>query len=96
MKDETQRDCFELTVNLLTDKGAKYIAAVIKLYKSELIRSEGERLVLSLSKCIDSEGFCEVKVDQVTAIKTGKNIAPYDRKSTLQRDLPYRKETPDI
>lgn len=85
LKDETQRDCFELTVNLLTDKGAKYIAAVIKLYKAELVRSEGERLVLSLSKCIDTEAFCEVKVDQVKAIKTGKSIAPYDRKSTLQR-----------
>jgi hypothetical protein len=37
-----------------------------------------------------------VKVEQVTAIKTGKGIAPYDRKSVLQRELPYRKETQDI
>lgn len=84
LKDDTQADCFELTVNLLTDKGAKYIAGVIKLYKSELVRSEGERLVLSLSKCIDSEAFCEVKVDQVIGTKPNRN-APFDKKSVLQR-----------
>jgi len=45
--------------------GSKYIAGVIKLYHSEMVRSEGEKLVLSLSKCIDSQAFCEIKVDQV-------------------------------
>jgi hypothetical protein len=53
-------------------------------------------LVLSLSKCIDSEAFCEVKVDQVNGLKSNKNVAPYDRKSTLQRDMPYRKENKDV
>lgn len=84
LRDETQRDCFELTVSLLTDKGAKYIAGVIKLYKAELMRSEGERLVLSLSKCIDPEAFAEVRVDQVNSSRPNRN-APYDRKSTLHR-----------
>ena len=41
--------------------------------------------MLSLPKFIDSEAFCEVKVDKVTAIKSGKGFAPYDRNSTLQR-----------
>jgi hypothetical protein len=89
LKDSTNKDCFELTVNLLTDKGAKYIAGIIKLYQSEMVRSEGEKLVLSLSKCIDTEAFCEVKVDMVNANKINKNV-PYDRKSALQRDVPIR------
>ena len=54
-----------------------------------MVRSEGEKIVLSLSKCIDTEAFCEIKIDKVVAKITSKN-APYDRKSTLQRDVPNR------
>ena len=53
LTDSFSKDHFELTIDLLTDKGAKYIAGVVKLYQAEMIRSEGERLVLSLAKCID-------------------------------------------
>lgn len=41
LKDPQDKECFELTVNLLTDKGAKYIAGIVKLYHSEMLRSEG-------------------------------------------------------
>lgn len=34
LRDQTNKECFEITVNLLTDKGAKYIAGVIKLYQA--------------------------------------------------------------
>jgi ligand-binding sensor protein len=54
LKDQAKKDFLELTINLITDKGAKYIAGVFRLYQSEMVRSEGERLVLSLSKCIDT------------------------------------------
>lgn len=30
------------------------------------MRSEGDRLVITLSKCLDSEAFCELRVDKVT------------------------------
>lgn len=89
LKDNQNKECFELTVNLLTDKGAKYIAGIVKMYHSELMRSEGQKIVLSLSKCIDTEAFCEIKIDKVAANKINTN-APYDRNSTLQRDVPIR------
>lgn len=57
------------------------------------MRSEGEKITLSLSKCIDSEAFCEVKVDMVVAHRSNKNI-PYDRKSALQRDVPFKNREP--
>jgi hypothetical protein len=50
---------------LVTEKGARYISASLKLYHNELIRAEGERLVVSLSKCLDSEALCELRVDKV-------------------------------
>ena len=53
IKDSSNKECLELTVNLLTDKGAKYIAGVAKLYPSEIVRAEGERIVVALVKCID-------------------------------------------
>ena len=95
IKDDLQSDCFQLTINLLTEKGAKYIAGVARIYQSELVRSEGERLVIPLTKCIDSQAFCEIKVDQISNNKTIKN-APYDRKSTLIRDLPARQREIDL
>ena len=54
-----------------------------------MIRSEGERLVLSLTKCIDSEAFCEIKVDQIITLNSVPNIA-FDRKSAIHREIPYR------
>ena len=47
----------ELNVCLITDKGARYISGIAKVYHNELVRSEGERLVITLSKCLDSEAF---------------------------------------
>lgn len=41
LRDTPLKDYFEITVHILTDKGAKYIAGVAKLYQAELLRSEG-------------------------------------------------------
>jgi len=38
----------------------------MKLLGAELLRSQGERLVIPLAKCLDPEAFCELKVEQVT------------------------------
>jgi hypothetical protein len=55
----------ELNVCLVTEKGARYISGTIKLYHNELIRAEGDRLVVTLSKCLDPEALCEIKVEKV-------------------------------
>lgn len=55
----------ELNICLITEKGARYISGIAKLYHNELVRSEGDRLVITLSKCLDTEAFCELRVDKV-------------------------------
>lgn len=55
----------ELNICLLTDKGARYISATLRLYHNEVIRAEGERLVVSLSKCLDTEAIAEFTVNKV-------------------------------
>lgn len=60
-----QKECFEFILHLVTDKGSRYIGGVVKLYHSEMIRSEGEKLSLSLAKCVDPEAFCEIRVNKV-------------------------------
>ena len=55
----------ELNICLVTEKGARYTSGMIKLYHSELIRAEGERLVVTLAKCLDPEALCELKVERV-------------------------------
>lgn len=52
----------ELNICLVTEKGARYTSGMIKLYHSELIRAEGERLVITLAKCLDPEALCEILV----------------------------------
>ena len=41
LKEDDGRPFLEITANIITDKGAKYIAGVIKLQQSELIKQEG-------------------------------------------------------
>jgi hypothetical protein len=41
LKDENGKPFFEIMASLMTDKGAKYIAGVLKLQQSELIKQEG-------------------------------------------------------
>lgn len=65
LREESEKMFAELNVSLVTEKGARYISGMIKLYHNELIRSEGERLVVTLSKCLDSDAICEIKVDKV-------------------------------
>lgn len=55
----------ELQVSLVTEKGARYISGHLKLYHNEIIRAEGDRLVVTLSKCLDPEAICELRVDKV-------------------------------
>ena len=55
----------ELSICLVTEKGARYTSGMIKLYHNELVRAEGERLVITLAKCLDPEALCEIKVEKV-------------------------------
>ena len=58
LKEDTDHSMFEIVGHLTTEKGAKYIAGVIKLLQSELVHQEGEMLIVPLSKCLDSEASC--------------------------------------
>lgn len=68
LKTQTDNQNFEILVNLFTDKGTKYTSGTIKLLGGELSRSKGERLIVPIAKCLDSEAFCEVRVDSVNSL----------------------------
>ena len=72
LKNETEKDYIEVLVQLVTDKGAKYVGGVLKFVEKELIGSEGERVVIPLAKCLDSDAACEVRVDQVATSRITK------------------------
>lgn len=65
LKEASEKLFTELNISLITEKGARYTSGLIKLFHNELIRSEGDRLVVTLSKCLDSEALCEIKVERV-------------------------------
>lgn len=65
LKENGEKIFTELNISLITEKGARYTSGLIKLFHNELIRSEGERLVVTLSKCLDNEALCELKVEKV-------------------------------
>lgn len=65
LKEASEKLFTELNISLITEKGARYTSGLIKLFHNELIRSEGDRLVVTLSKCLDSEALCELKVEKV-------------------------------
>ena len=45
---------------------------MIRFLEKELIGSEGERIMVAISKCLDTEAACEVRVDQVTTSRVIK------------------------
>lgn len=57
----------------------------IRLYHNEVLNSEGERLVVTLSKCLDPEALCEIRIDKV--VKRGTQ-----RKRTLT-SIPEHQKT---
>lgn len=59
---------------MTTEKGAKYIAGIARLAQAELVHQEGEMMTVHLSKCLDSEASCELRVDQVSSDKVVKKI----------------------
>lgn len=54
LRNNSDKDFLEVVVQLVTEKGAKYVGGVLKLLESELIASEGERMLLPISKCLDN------------------------------------------
>ena len=74
LQEDIDKNNFEITAHLVTDKGSKYIAGVLKLMKGELINQEGEILILHLVRCLDSEATCELRVDQVSSEKVLKKM----------------------
>lgn len=85
LKGDHLRSFFELTITITTDKGARYIAGVIKLQQSELINQEGELLIIPLSKCLDPEATCEIRVQEVTSEKVM-------RKMQLDKSIPGKRK----
>lgn len=66
------------------------MGGVIKLMENELIGSEGECIAIPISKCLDAEASCEVRVDQVA---TSRIV----RKGSPKRKPPLRSEyNPDV
>jgi hypothetical protein len=65
LRGEGDGQTFEVLANLFTDKGTRYTSGIMKLLGAELLRSQGERLVIPLGKCLDPDAFCEVKVENV-------------------------------
>lgn len=58
IKNDTDKEYIEVIVNLITEKGAKYVGGVLKFVEKELIGSEGERIVVPINKCLDTEALC--------------------------------------
>lgn len=54
LKEDGDKQYSEVTVTLITEKGGKYIAGIMKLSHTDLIRSEGECLTIPLAKCLDN------------------------------------------
>lgn len=66
LNEDTEKSYMEIVAHLNTDKGAKYIAGIVRLDAKELDHQEGELLCVPVTKCLDSEAICELRVSQIT------------------------------
>lgn len=93
IKNETDKEYIEVLVQLTTDKGAKYVGGVLRFVEKELIGSEGERILVPIAKCLDSEAVCEVRVDQVATSRITKKESgrkKHPQKTEFGQDLNLR------
>lgn len=67
MTEDYDQKYFEILAHLSTEKGAKYIAGIVRLDSKELINQEGEMIIVPLVKCLDPDAVCELRVDQVSS-----------------------------
>ena len=62
--DHRQQD-IELTVNLLTDMGSKYLAGTVKISSHQMISYEKDNMMIAVSRCMDNQAYCQLKVQRV-------------------------------
>ena len=48
-----------------------------------MMQSEGEKMMIVISKCIDNQAYCEFQVDQVQLIRPALEKSPYQRSSAV-------------
>jgi hypothetical protein len=58
----------------------------MKLLGGELLRSQGDRLIIPLAKCLDPEAFCEIKVENV--LNVSRSMLRLQRSATKVSNLP--------
>ena len=58
-----------MEVYLHTEKGAKYIAGIIKLDKQDLKSKQGHQVKEMVHKCLDAEAMCQFRIQIVSVAK---------------------------
>lgn len=89
LKNNSDKNHIELVVQLLTEKGNKYVGGVVRLVENDLVASEGECMAVQVSKCLDGEAVCELRVDQVATSRVMRKGSPKRAplRSEYQADL---------
>jgi hypothetical protein len=59
----------------------------LKLDIDDLTRSEGEKIIAPLTKCLDSEAFCELKVSKVKSGKLSKRVSVSSTLIQINKDV---------
>lgn len=59
----------------MTEKGSRYVSGVMKLAHEELVKSEGQKIIIPLVKCLDNEAYAEIKVNKVKIGKVAKRVS---------------------
>lgn len=76
LKNDSDKRHIELVVQLLTEKGNKYVGGVVRLPENDLVASEGECMAVQVNKCLDAEAVCELRVDQVATSRVVRKGSP--------------------
>jgi hypothetical protein len=59
----------------VTEKGSKYVSGLVKLATADIEKAEGQKIITPLTKCLDNEAYCELKICKVKISKIPKMIS---------------------
>jgi hypothetical protein len=60
---------------LVTEKGSKYVSGIVKLSTADVEKAEGQKIITPLTKCLDNEACCELKINKIKIGKVPKRIS---------------------
>ena len=66
--------------------GSKYLAGTVKISQNEMLHSEGRKIIVAISRCMDQDSFCQLQIERVVT-KVRNMYRSRDPKNIMKKSI---------